>query len=67
MTVNQIRSVKRHFVRHMDRLAKAFRRLRSLPVVRRRKVELSLYRDLKRESNVIARIDRRYNRLAKAA
>jgi hypothetical protein len=67
MTVNQIRGLKRHFVRHLDRLGKAIRRIRRMPVARRKKVELHLLRDLKREGRVIARIDKRYTRLARAA
>lgn len=67
MTVSQVRSLKRRLGRHLDRLGVALRRMRRMPAKRRRKVELHLMRDLRRESRVIERIDRRYSRLARAA
>lgn len=67
MTVNKIRGLKRHFMRHLDRLGKAVRKMRRMPMPRRKKVELHLLRDLKKEARVVARLDKRYTRLARAA
>lgn len=67
MTSKTVVGLKRRFGRHLDRIARAVRRFRRLPLVKRHRIERDLMKDLKRETNVIARLDKRYNRLAKAA
>ena len=53
--------------RQMDRIAKVISRFRGLPRLRKIKVERELMRDLKREEQVIVRIQKRCTRLARAA
>ena len=67
MTAKQVRSFKKRFGRHMDRIAKVVSRFKKMPALRKRRVEKDLMKDLKREERVIQRLQKRAVRLARAA
>ena len=67
MTSTQVKGFKKNFVSHLNRLGKSVRKMKAMEPKKRKKIELQLYREVKKEANAVARIDKRYWRLAKAA